>query len=154
LSIYPGGVDRLSAALMGSCAYCERLSILGEFELLHALASVVLSLCLFLEEPVLCHCMTVLSPASFLRGHALLIGCVEPLPMSLGTDFWLWFVSFHVILRRGRLLAISVAPYMASRQPPPSFPTRVAVRRCNQACISYGAKRRDGEGPLISSYLI
>ena len=88
----------MSAALMGSCAYCERLSILGEFELLHALASVVLSLCLFLEEPVLCHCMTVLSPASFLRGHALLIGCVEPLPMSLGTDFWLWFVSFRVIL--------------------------------------------------------
>jgi len=68
LSIYPGGVDRLSAALMGSCAYCERLSILGEFELLHALASVVLSLCLFLEEPVLCHCMTVLSPASFFEG--------------------------------------------------------------------------------------
>jgi len=98
LSIYPGGVGSLSAALMGSCAYCEKLSILGEFELLHALASVVLSLCLFLEEPVLCHCMTVLSPASFLRGHALLIGCVEPLPMSLGTDFLLWFVSFHVIL--------------------------------------------------------
>jgi len=98
LSIYPGGVDRLSAAFMGSCAYCERLSILGEFELLHALASVVLSLCLFLEEPVLCHCMTVLSPASFLRGHSLLIGCVEPLPMSLGTDFWLWFVSLRVIL--------------------------------------------------------
>ena len=58
-----------------------------EFELLHVLASVVLSLYLFLEELVLCHCMTVLSPVSSLRGHALLIGCVELLPMSLGTDF-------------------------------------------------------------------
>jgi len=30
--------------------------------------------------------MTVLSPAFFLRGHALLIGCVEQFPLFLGAD--------------------------------------------------------------------
>ena len=72
----PCGKGELSVHLYGWVLHIVRGCILGWFslsgsELLHALSSAVSSLCLFLEESVWCLCVTVLSSASFLRGHAL-----------------------------------------------------------------------------------
>lgn len=65
---------------------------------MHALALVVLSLCLFLEETVCLPWHGCVEPfCLFLEGSCVvLISCVKLLPMSLGIDLWLWCFSSQV----------------------------------------------------------
>ena len=65
----------------------------SDSELLHALVLVVSSLCLFLEEPMFCFCMTVLSPESVFEGSCLVwSAALSSYPCLRGPIFRFGFV--------------------------------------------------------------